>query len=157
MSAFCICKDQNLGPGTGAYLVRYQCQLRVSTVHSSCIQGLRENAAMRLGGLASQIQRNDRVRLPASREVKAERFHPDPVLWHKELGIGCSLPPSFLAARKRGITFRVTTAGAVHWFGPTRAVTQELLSGLEESVLDVLAYLRWEEERDGPQTLHVTF
>ena len=99
MSAFCICKDQNLGPGTGAYLVRYQCQLRVSTVHSSCIQGLRENAAMRLGGLASQIQRNDRVRLPASREVKAERFHPDPELWHKELGIGCSLPPSFLAAR----------------------------------------------------------
>ncbi len=99
MSAFCICKDQNLGPGTDAYLVRYQCQLRVSTVHSSCIQGLRENAAMRLGGLASQIQRNDRVRLPASREVKAERFHPDPELCHEDLGIGCSLPPSFLATR----------------------------------------------------------
>ena len=56
------------------------------------------------------------------------------------------------AARERGITFRVTTAGAVHWFGPARAVTRELLSALEESVLDVLAYLRWEEERDGLQT-----
>ncbi len=101
MPAFYICKDQNLGPGTGAYLVRYQCQLRVSTVHSSCIQDLRENAAMRLGGLASQIRRNDRVRLPASLGVKAERFHPDPELRLEELMIGSSLPPSFLAARSR--------------------------------------------------------
>ncbi len=100
MSAFCIYKDQNLSPGTGAYLVRYQCQLRVSTVHSSCIQGLRGNAAMRLVlDSQSQFQRHDRVRLAASREVKAERFHPDLELWHEELGIGCNLPPSFLAAR----------------------------------------------------------
>ncbi len=56
------------------------------------------------------------------------------------------------AARERGITFRVTTAGAVHWFGPARAVTPEMLYALEEAVLDVLAYLKWEEERVGPQT-----
>jgi hypothetical protein len=81
MSAFCICKDQNLGPGTDAYLVRYQCRLRVSAVHSSCPQDLRGKSSPAIGlGLASQIQRNDRVRLAASREVKAERFHPDPGL-----------------------------------------------------------------------------
>ena len=27
-----------MGPGTGAYLARYQCHLRVSAVHSSCNQ-----------------------------------------------------------------------------------------------------------------------
>ena len=48
MSAFCICKDQNLGPGTDAYLVRYQRRLRVSAVHSSCPQDLREKAALLL-------------------------------------------------------------------------------------------------------------
>ena len=56
------------------------------------------------------------------------------------------------AAREQGITFRVTAAGAVHWVGPARAVTPELLSTLEEAVLDVLAYLQWEEDRKGPQT-----
>ncbi len=39
------------------------------------------------------------MRLAANPEVKAEGFHPDPELWHEELGIGCSLPPSFLATR----------------------------------------------------------
>ena len=57
------------------------------------------------------------------------------------------------AAREQGITFRVTAAGAVHWIGPTGAVTPEFLSTLEEAVLDVLAYLRWEEDCEGPQTL----
>ena len=100
MSAFCICKDQNLGLGTGAYLVRFQGQPRVGTVHSSCNQDSCGNPAMLLvWDSQSQIQRNDRVRLAASQEVKAGRFHPDPELWHEELGIGCSLPPSFLATR----------------------------------------------------------
>ena len=55
------------------------------------------------------------------------------------------------AARERGITFRFTSAGAIHWIGPTGAVTPEMLSTLEEAVLDVLAYLRWENDRNGPQ------
>ena len=42
------------------------------------------------------------------------------------------------AAREQGITFRFTSAGAVHWIGPT-GVTPEMLSTLEEAVLDVLA------------------
>ena len=72
MSAFCICKDQNLGPGTGAYLVRFQGQPRVGTVHSSCNQDSWGNPAMLLvWDSQSQIQRNDRVRLAASQEVKA--------------------------------------------------------------------------------------
>ena len=84
MSAFCICKDQNLGPGTGAYLVRYQCHLRVSAVHSSCNPGSWENPAMLLvWDSRSQIRRNDRVRLAANPEVKSERFHPSPELWHE--------------------------------------------------------------------------
>ncbi len=74
MSAFCICKDQNLGPETDAYLVRYQCHFRVTAVHSSCNPGLREKAAMLLGWDSQyQIQRNDRVGLAANPEVKAER------------------------------------------------------------------------------------
>ena len=55
------------------------------------------------------------------------------------------------AAREKGITFRVTAAGAVHWIGPTGAVTSELLSTMEEAVSDILAYLRWEEDQKGPQ------
>ncbi len=52
-------------------------------------------------------------------------------------------------AREKGLTFRVSSAGAVHWVGPSGSVTQELLSDLEEGVVDVLAYLRWEEDRMG--------
>ncbi len=53
------------------------------------------------------------------------------------------------AAREKGLTFRVSSAGAVHWVGPSGSVTQELLSDLEDGVVDVLAYLRWEEDRMG--------
>ena len=56
------------------------------------------------------------------------------------------------AARERGITFRITTAGAAHWIGPTGAVTPEFLSELEDAVLDLLGYLRWEGDRKAPQT-----
>ncbi len=89
-----------MGPGTGAYLVRYQCHLRVSAVHSSCNQDLRGKAALLLvWDSPSQFQRHDRVGLVASLEVKGKGFYPDPEGWIEELGIGPSLPPSFLAAR----------------------------------------------------------
>ena len=62
-----------MGPETGAHLVRYQCHLRASAVHSSCNQDLRGKAAKLIWDSQSQIRRHDRVRLAANPKVQKER------------------------------------------------------------------------------------
>ncbi len=55
--------------------------------------------------------------------------------------------------RDSGINIQLSQSGQlVKWRGPTGAMTEELESDLIANNKDVEAYLRWEDDQNGPQT-----
>ncbi len=54
--------------------------------------------------------------------------------------------------RDSGINLQLSQSGQlVKWRGPTGAMTRELESALIPHHKDVEAYLRWEDDQNGPQ------